>query len=176
MRWVYLPFPTFQRSQSASFGFFSLWWATASLLPPPFTVSKPCRQDSSQNLWSGFTASVVRQPDAVTMFKCEWLQPLLHPFSSSFCRNPQEAFRKNWSQLKVLKTQFSLFFIGTVPFTTISGRMPLCDQQNQEKPLKCGWNHSLLQWGSPKVWVRCEGLKKVHSKASSFHLSWDHKY
>lgn len=117
------------------------------LLPPPFSVSKPCRQDSSQNLRSGFAACVALQPDAVTVFKCEWMQPLSHPFSSSFCRNPQEAFRKNRSHLKVLKTQFPLFFTWTVPFTTISGRMPLCDQQNREKTQKCGWNLSFIAMG-----------------------------
>lgn len=75
----------------------------------------------------------------------------------------------NW---RVLKTQFSLSFIGMVPFTTISGRMPLCAQENQEKPMKCVAEvFLLLLWGPHEFWVRHEELKEKNPKP--VHLCLD---
>lgn len=86
-------------------------------------------------------------------------------------KRPLGRIGHNW---RVLKTQFSVSFIGMVPFTAISGRVPLCAQQNQEKPMKCVAEvFFLLLWGPHKFWVRHEELKEKNSKPSSFHLCWD---
>lgn len=95
-----------------------------------------------------FAASVVLQPDGMTMCKCERLQPLYIPSAVLSAGTPKRSLGRIGHNWRGLKTQFPLSFIGTAPFTTTSGRMPFYAQQNQEKPMKCGWNLSFIAMGN----------------------------
>lgn len=138
----------------------------------PFLFLSHAGLQSKVMVWVcwGFAAGVVLQPDVSTMFKYECSQPLYIPSAVPSAEIPKRSLGRIGHNWRVLKTEFPLSFIGTVPFTTLSGRMPLCAQQNEEKPMKWGWNLSFIAMGISQVLRQTWGIKE-NTFQSQFILS-----
>lgn len=139
--WVFLPCVAFPQPLLTHFHYNGQWQhLLAPPFPAPFTISKPC----SQNSQSGCAIRALLLAWLCSLMYCQCLNVFIssvYPASWSSLRKAQEVFRKNWSQLTSFEnTIFTVLYRNGAIYNYFWQNAPLCPtepEETNEVLLKC---------------------------------------